>query len=124
VKESATLELRDDVVHEISIGARDMGRGDDESVARSPEKLFLQRISDFPGTANDGVIRSAAVADVHELADGGIGAPAQGNDPVANRLQARHRGQVRIAERLVETPRGKIEVERLRQKGKLIDVQR
>ena len=111
----APLQLRHDILHEIRIATWDVRRGDHEPVARPLGKERFEHVGDLARSTHDGVVRATAVAEVHQLAHGGVAFATHGDDPVTDALQAREARQFIRGQLLVQALGREIEVEALGQ---------
>src|SRR5215469_2365927 len=73
VEEPAPLQLRHHMLDEVGVGARHMGRGDDETVARAADEKLLQLICDLLWPADDRVEGPGAIGMCDKVARRRIG---------------------------------------------------
>jgi len=85
-EQAAALEFRHDERHEVLVGARHVGRGDDEAVAAAFLEPLLHPVGDLLRPADPGVVQLAAAAVVDEVAHGRVGLAAVLEHAVADRL--------------------------------------
>src|SRR5258707_10702925 len=68
VIEPAALQFRNHMVDEIGVGARHIGRGDDEAVAAAAGEHLFQLVGDLLRAADNGVLGLAAAGEGDEIA--------------------------------------------------------
>src|SRR3546814_4824003 len=69
-EQATALEFGHDELDELLIGARDVGGGDDEAVARTLDEPLLHLVGDLLRAADEGDLGAAAAGDLHEVAHG------------------------------------------------------
>src|SRR3546814_16589281 len=98
-EQATALEFGHDELDELLIGARDVGGGDDEAVARTLDEPLLHLVGDLLRAADEGDLGAAAAGDLHEVAHGRVPLAGDADDEIAGAVATGHAGQPVVGER-------------------------
>src|SRR3546814_11739723 len=89
-EQATALEFGHDELDELLIGARDVGGGDDEAVARTLDEPLLHLVGDLLRAADEGDLGAAAAGDLHGVAHQRVPLAGAAADDITGHVATAH----------------------------------